>query len=219
MLIEEHDIRRYTSDRIVSTLGVKVDIRERHAVPREISVNRPCKEVVSAIRKALGAADFRIEQSFDLRAALALVPGCTCPHHGTAQCTCEYNVMLVYGKYSPVPVTLVAHGRDAQSWITLADSPNGAGDVELVADIMQTLMFAPLITHDETPISAKEQFTMAKDPVCGMEIDEKTAAATSEYKGKTYYFCAPGCKQAFDKNPEKYLSTDHQNTGHHSHHH
>lgn len=45
---------------------------------------------------------------------------------------------------------------------------------------------------------------MAKDPVCGMEVDEKKAAATSQYKGKTYYFCAPGCKKAFDENPEKY---------------
>lgn len=46
---------------------------------------------------------------------------------------------------------------------------------------------------------------MAKDPVCGMEVDEKKAAAKSEYKGKTYYFCARGCKKAFDENPEKYL--------------
>ena len=46
---------------------------------------------------------------------------------------------------------------------------------------------------------------MAKDPVCGMEVDEQTAAATSEYKGKTYYFCSPGCKKAFDADPEKYL--------------
>jgi len=48
---------------------------------------------------------------------------------------------------------------------------------------------------------------MAKDPVCGMECDEKTAAATSEYKGKTYYFCAVGCKKAFDTEPEKYLKS------------
>jgi YHS domain-containing protein len=47
---------------------------------------------------------------------------------------------------------------------------------------------------------------MAKDLVCGMEVDEKTAAATSEYRGKTYYFCAPGCKKAFDADPEKYVS-------------
>jgi YHS domain-containing protein len=47
---------------------------------------------------------------------------------------------------------------------------------------------------------------MAKDPVCGMMVDEKTAQWKSEYKGKTYYFCAPGCKRDFDKNPEMYLA-------------
>lgn len=35
---------------------------------------------------------------------------------------------------------------------------------------------------------------MALDPVCKMQVDEKKAAATSAYKGTTYYFCAPGCK-------------------------
>jgi YHS domain-containing protein len=38
-----------------------------------------------------------------------------------------------------------------------------------------------------------------------MEVDEKKAPAKSEYKGETYYFCAQGCKVAFDKDPEKYL--------------
>jgi YHS domain-containing protein len=47
---------------------------------------------------------------------------------------------------------------------------------------------------------------MAIDPVCKMQVDEKKAAATSEYRGKTYYFCAVGCKKAFDKEPEKYLA-------------
>ena len=46
---------------------------------------------------------------------------------------------------------------------------------------------------------------MAKDPVCGMEVDEQKAAAKTEYKGQTYYFCAPGCKVAFERDPEKYL--------------
>ena len=46
---------------------------------------------------------------------------------------------------------------------------------------------------------------MAKDPVCGMDVDIKTAAAKSEYKGKTYYFCGPGCKRDFDRDPEKYI--------------
>ena len=47
---------------------------------------------------------------------------------------------------------------------------------------------------------------MAVDPVCKMNVVEKKAAATYEYKGKTYYFCAVGCKQAFAKDPEKYLN-------------
>jgi YHS domain-containing protein len=53
---------------------------------------------------------------------------------------------------------------------------------------------------------------MAKDPVCNMECDEKTAPAKSEYKGKTYYFCAQGCKKAFDADPEKYIGGGEQET-------
>jgi YHS domain-containing protein len=49
---------------------------------------------------------------------------------------------------------------------------------------------------------------MAKDPVCGMEIDEPTAAGRSEYNGKIYYFCAPGCMQAFDDEPEKFVGQE-----------
>jgi YHS domain-containing protein len=49
---------------------------------------------------------------------------------------------------------------------------------------------------------------MPIDPVCHMEVEEKTAKAKSEYNGKKYYFCAVGCKVAFDKNPEKYLKAE-----------
>ncbi|GEM_PF-124702 len=56
---------------------------------------------------------------------------------------------------------------------------------------------------------------MVKDPVCGMDIDPKTAAGKSEYKGQTYYFCSPGCKKSFDKEPEKYVGKAHQPGEHH----
>jgi len=58
---------------------------------------------------------------------------------------------------------------------------------------------------------------MAKDPVCGMDVEEQTAAATAEYQGTTYYFCAPGCKKAFEKDPEKYLKAP-ETSGHDSQH-
>jgi YHS domain-containing protein len=50
-----------------------------------------------------------------------------------------------------------------------------------------------------------------------MDVDEKTATLKSDYRGQTYYFCAPGCKRAFDKEPEKYLapSGGGQHSGHH----
>jgi len=56
---------------------------------------------------------------------------------------------------------------------------------------------------------------MYKDPVCGMDVDPETAAGKSEYKGTTYYFCAPGCKKSFDADPEKYLGKSHEHGEHH----
>jgi len=49
---------------------------------------------------------------------------------------------------------------------------------------------------------------MAKDPVCGMDVDEAKPSATTEYKGKTYYFCCPTCKEQFEKEPEKYVKEE-----------
>lgn len=48
---------------------------------------------------------------------------------------------------------------------------------------------------------------MVTDPVCKMQIEETKAAGKSEYMGKTYYFCAPGCKIKFDERPEKYATS------------
>ncbi len=56
---------------------------------------------------------------------------------------------------------------------------------------------------------------MAKDPVCGMAVDPKTAAGKSEHKGKTYYFCSIGCRKAFDKEPEKYVNLAQPHGEHH----
>ncbi len=47
---------------------------------------------------------------------------------------------------------------------------------------------------------------MAKDPVCGMQVDEEKPAETSKYRGKTYYFCSPGCKVSFEREPQKYVA-------------
>ena len=51
---------------------------------------------------------------------------------------------------------------------------------------------------------ASEEDTMERDVVCGMQVDPAKAAATSEYNGKTYYFCSASCKAKFDANPTQY---------------
>lgn len=48
-------------------------------------------------------------------------------------------------------------------------------------------------------------FGKAIDPVCGMRIRRKDAIATSQYRGKTVYFCNRACKEKFDREPEKYV--------------
>lgn len=49
-----------------------------------------------------------------------------------------------------------------------------------------------------------------KDPVCGMEVSRLTAIAEINYEGKTYYFCSPGCRDAFEAEPGKYLKPHRQ---------
>jgi hypothetical protein len=120
---------------------------------REFTVNKTCNEIVLTIRRELSAAGFRVEQSFDLRSALTLVPNCTCPHHGTALCDCQYNVLLIYGR-ALTPASLIVHGHDHQCWIALADDPNGQAAPELAADILRTLASARLITTDEADDAA-----------------------------------------------------------------
>ena len=51
----------------------------------------------------------------------------------------------------------------------------------------------------------QKEGTIEKDVVCGMMVDPAKAAGFSEFKGKTYYFCAKACKTKFDANPEQYV--------------
>jgi YHS domain-containing protein/(2Fe-2S) ferredoxin len=62
--------------------------------------------------------------------------------------------------------------------------------------------YAPLGTGAEADGGGLERL----DPVCLMDVDPATARWSSEHGGRTYFFCAPGCKKAFDREPEAYIS-------------
>jgi Cu+-exporting ATPase len=49
-----------------------------------------------------------------------------------------------------------------------------------------------------------DQSSTVRDPVCGMEIKLQNAAATTAYKGETFYFCRVECQEQFNQNPGQY---------------
>ena len=71
---------------------------------------------------------------------------------------------------------------------------------------MEELFPRPKAEPWSLPVDRQEDTMAELDVVCGMRVEPDKAAATSVYQGKTYYFCAKGCKVAFDRDPEKYLN-------------
>jgi xanthine dehydrogenase accessory factor len=78
--------------------------------------------------------------------------------------------------------------------------------LSILAQIVQRRREAPAAAADEARTAAQPApKRTAVDPVCNMTVDPATASYTSEYAGQTVYFCCGGCKQAFDREPERYL--------------
>ena len=53
---------------------------------------------------------------------------------------------------------------------------------------------------------------MAKDVVCGMDVDPASARAKADYQDKTYYFCSDDCKDRFMEDPEHYAQVEESQT-------
>jgi xanthine dehydrogenase accessory factor len=63
--------------------------------------------------------------------------------------------------------------------------------LSILAEIVQRRRSQP------APVTATPPPQTAIDPICGMTVDIATARWTAERNGQTYYFCAPGCRKAF----------------------
>ncbi len=95
--------------------------RERIAVSQEVQVHvaATCNEVMVYLSERFHELGIRVYQSFDLQTALERLPQCGCPHHGEEVCSCQYAIWLLYGP-GQSPVLMILHGRDEDTWITLA---------------------------------------------------------------------------------------------------
>ena len=77
------------------------------------------EQVEAWVKDKLTTAGFHVVPTFDLQVARRSHPDCPCPQHRTDECNCQLVVLLVYGK-QPDPATLVLHGQDSKTWISLA---------------------------------------------------------------------------------------------------
>lgn len=84
-----------------------------------LSLDQTCDKTQAWAVQELTGAGLRVVQTFDLNVARLAHPGCTCPNHGTADCNCQMVVLLVYQKKGD-PATLVIHGQEGKSWLSLA---------------------------------------------------------------------------------------------------
>ena len=71
--------------------------------------------------------------------------------------------------------------------------------VSILAEFIQRLHSA-----EAKEAAEKEEEQPVRDPVCAMPVDLATSPPSSSWQGKTFYFCCPGCKQAFDQQPDNY---------------
>ncbi len=107
-----------------------------------------------AVTAALSARGLRVQRSFDLRSARAGHSDCACPHHGTAQCTCQYVVLLVYGARG-APGVLTFHGQDAECTGEVVEDgdtpPNRQLGSTLMAALLSLAQAAPTLSSSRTP--------------------------------------------------------------------
>jgi hypothetical protein len=78
-------------------------------------------ETVFRLTSRLSDVGYQVTRSFDLqtaRAELRAPEECPCPNHGSAACTCQYVILLV-NKVGEAPITLVIHGHDNRTLVTV----------------------------------------------------------------------------------------------------
>ncbi len=80
-----------------------------------------------------------------------------------------------------------------------AGAAMGFSSTTVVANSLLLKRFRPTITKWE-----ERRPTMAKDPVCGMDVNPDTAYGSSEHAGVVFYFCSAHCKETFDADPHRY---------------
>lgn len=102
------------------------------------SAQVPPEQFAAWLAPRLSRMGLRALQTFDLHDARMAAGECQCPHHGTSACDCQMVVLLVYAASSP-PVTMVIHGSEGTTWVSLVDRPGQRADGATMLAIKRAL--------------------------------------------------------------------------------
>ena len=103
-----------------------------------LNLYQPTEETVAWAMQRLMACGFWVERTFDLHAARMSQVDCPCPYHGTNDCTCQMVVLLVHSQKAQ-PVTIVAHGHDGRTNLSLVDMASQSIDVGIIQALLPVM--------------------------------------------------------------------------------
>jgi hypothetical protein len=112
-----------------------------------------CNQVIDEISRLLTSSGLTVVESFDFQVARANHHGCTCPHHGTDQCTCQMAILLVYGE-DAMPVSLMVHGNDERTELSLIETSGQMITAAMKGKIISTLQPGSFIFADHESIAS-----------------------------------------------------------------
>lgn len=99
-----------------------------------LTLDQPCDDAVVWLADRVCQAGLSVVRTFDLQVARHAQLVCPCPHHGTDQCDCQMVVLLIYAA-NRLPIALIAHGYNGQTWFSMVDTPQQRADPRLEATI------------------------------------------------------------------------------------
>jgi hypothetical protein len=115
-------------------------------------VEQPYDIAIEQVTQQIRSLGFQVTLTFDLQEARHAHANCTCPYHGTEQCSCQLVVILIYGN-GPRPATLIAHGHEGKTWFSFVDTPQ-----QHTSQQMETLLLRSLTLPIKSPSPADSAY-------------------------------------------------------------
>jgi xanthine dehydrogenase accessory factor len=140
--------------------------------------------------------------------ALALALGSQAAYVALIASRRRAATLVDYLRGAGVPGEQIARLR-APAGLDIGAAEPGEIALSILAEIVQIRRrgSAAPAQQPEAEIALDSTPETAIDPVCGMTVEVATARHVAEYAGQRFYFCCPGCKRSFEKEPEQYLAT------------